>query len=820
MQNSGISSYDFSKIKLFEQRYDALNAERIRRAMLVMTNNARFMFTMVPVFLHLNHPLLRSTYLSGDVPHGIYGFEMNLEQRDFVENLTKASGSYEKPVPSDKSILGLYCMGSTSSIGQTQHSDVDYWVCVSKDISPDREKLLNEKCLLITNMAATKKVNISFFIVHDDKFRTSIEDSADEESCGSAQHMFLLDEFYRSAICLGGKKLIWMLVPKEMEQHYDNYVKAIFENGILNSSEWLDLGSVGHIPPEEYYGSALWLLYKGIDYPFKAVIKILLMEAYSAEYPNTKLVSVEIRDWMQNNEGYSRNLDSYYMVYSKIAGYLKIKNDTIRERLLRMCFYQKISDGVDQIYDYTFRSQKRGEVQWLIQSWDWNNSNDFEFINSRLRWKNNEVKQVYGLILNALMNSYRELLEFGEKNHISDAINFQDINVLSRKLFAAFDVYDGKIRLYNMSIGKKISESILSFIQVVGSDICKNGWYLYTCSLDPMEIIEHAPSDYNSDIDEMISACVFNGVAVGKTEYFVKSQNNIINGERIHAYVNDLIAAFPPILGKPDNHTLMMPPEVRDFAVFINLVDDPTMGGGYRHISAAENVKNFQVFSAGKNGESMVGSITFVYRNSWNENCCLSYSKQNSNSPILHFIHDFCRIIRPGPHAAQVRWNIYNYSIHMIAYIKIQTEELLKRIIQAQSGIDRSNINICIDDEDYVLRFSEIGLDISQVSQTEQEIPAIPPVVAANIAQGFRQFFFMKTADGLTDIFETDIAGNVSVHSGFTGQISELVHSINSHYSKELELGPHQNIRYKQYFNLPQYYEISDDRMSIKPLIV
>lgn len=91
----------------------------------------------------------------------------------------------------------------------------------------------------------------------------------------------------------------------------------------LQADEWFDFGTVVKSSPTEYFGSGLWLLYKAIDSPFKVVLKILLMEAYSSDYPNTKLLSSELKDYMHSHDGYSLDLDSYYLMYLKVSNYLQ-----------------------------------------------------------------------------------------------------------------------------------------------------------------------------------------------------------------------------------------------------------------------------------------------------------------------------------------------------------------------------------------------------------------------------------------------------------------------------------------------------------------
>ncbi len=43
---------------------------------------------------------------------------------------------------------------------------------------------------------------------------------------------------------------------------------------------WISRG-LSSLSAEEYFGASLWQLYKSIDSPYKAVLKTLLLEAYS-----------------------------------------------------------------------------------------------------------------------------------------------------------------------------------------------------------------------------------------------------------------------------------------------------------------------------------------------------------------------------------------------------------------------------------------------------------------------------------------------------------------------------------------------------------
>lgn len=812
----------FSEVKIFEQRYLELNRTRIVRAMDAMSDNGRSLFDMVPVLLNYNHPLI-PCYMEGNVPHGIYNFEPNEKQNNFLESLRSASGNFDGFTTKDESILALYCMGSTSSVGQGPRSDIDYWVCVSQYIGSERISILEKKCEFITQMALSRGVEINFFIVKDNKFKENNYDVAGEDSCGSAQHMFLLDEFYRSAIYLAGKKLLWMIVPCEEEINYKGYIKELFARNIIDRNDWIDFGNFGQIPSDEYFGSALWLLYKGIDSPFKAVLKIMLMEAYSSEYPNTKLLSMQIKDWMQHNDGYSLKLDSYYMVYEKISKYLKSKNDKSRIDLIRLCFYQKLSDGIRRIVDPSAASYRRGVIRSLVEDWGWN-ENDLQFIDNQQRWRIVEISRVYNLLFTALMQSYRALLSFGSSNNISDSIKSVDISILSRKLYAAFDLYPGKIKVYNLNIGSNIAESQLTFVEVNSSTLFRDGWYMYTSSLLPEEIIGRKPVAYYPDLESLIVAGYFNGVLTVNTMVYIHSKNTAITQAKIISLVKDLNNVFFERKYKVTNKDLLLPAQTRKIGLFVNFSNDPTASSDYHHIGGA--AKNVNIFTSGVKNISMVGSLLIVVINSWNEINCYSYE---GNMAIFNFIHEMGHYFHRGDVELK-DWHIYNYSQHMRAYISSQMQDVFSKCLQGISNQTQTNFELKINNENYVVSFDERFFDISLKVDSGDQDPLsdlyseeqddVPPLISKNSTYGCMQFFFAKRVDNYYDIYEVDEVKEVRVYKGYRGSISELIHSINLYYSKKLDISDDKKIKYKQYFNLPQFYEVDSVGNSISPLMV
>ncbi|WP_438895138.1 hypothetical protein, partial [Bacillus cereus group sp. BC329] len=85
-----------------------------------------------------------------------------------------------------------------------------------------------------TDWAKSQGVEANFFIMDEQRFRHNQSDQMTGENCGSSQHLLLLDEFYRSAVRLAGKRLLWQIVPPEMEECYDEYVNVLCANHYID----------------------------------------------------------------------------------------------------------------------------------------------------------------------------------------------------------------------------------------------------------------------------------------------------------------------------------------------------------------------------------------------------------------------------------------------------------------------------------------------------------------------------------------------------------------------------------------------------------
>ncbi|ALP40626.1 class I adenylate cyclase [Aeromonas schubertii] len=804
-----------ANLETLVRRYDELNRLKTERALGIMSRYGQQVFHLLPVLLHFNHPLLPG-YVSGRVPHGICHFIPNGEQQSFIDDICLAAHCSGGLATTECSILGLYTMGSTSSIGQCCHSDLDIWVCHSAALDSERLEMLEHKCLLLSRWAEQRGTEVNFFLIPENKFRQSNSAEMEGESCGSAQHLLLLDEFYRSAMCLAGKRLLWYLVPLEQDEHYDDYVASLFRSGALNPEEWLDLGSFNRIPAEEYFGSALWQLYKGIDSPYKAVLKTVLMEAYSHEYPETKLLSVESKRWFQHNEGMSYRLDGYCLMLDKVTNYLKSIGDMQRLDLVRRCFYLKVCDGLSD-HGPTWR---REQLVQLVSYWGWSEEK-IRHLDHRRDWKVGEVKVAYAELLEALMQSYRNLILFARRNNISESINPEDIGILSRKLYAAFESLPGKVQRINLKIAPDLGEPDLSFIQVPHGRLNRAGWYLYKHSLEPGDIIGRAPLEYNGYISKLVAWSYFNGLMTTQSRVHLFNQGSDLHIDNLHQFCRDLSNTFPVKYPAASNLALSRPCEIRQLAIFLNLEVDPSSHWVGQVIEFDANTAD--IFSFGRNQECLVGTIDLVYRNSWSEIRTLHFRGEeavvDALTTILGKMHQDA--------AAPERIEVFCYSQHFRSLVRARFQQLMAECIELRLARDKPRLvkTLALGQEKYGIFFERRGVSVKKLENAVDfyrhishnkldHLPLrldkthsqhLPAIVDAYASEGLVQFFFENQGSGF-NIYILDEANRVEVYQHFAGNKEELVQGVNRFYTSSHERfsddGQFIN------FNLPQFYEI------------
>ncbi|MDU4092660.1 MAG: class I adenylate cyclase [Pantoea sp.] len=820
-------------IETLKQRLDAINQLRVDRALAAMGPAFQQVYGLLPTLLHHHHPLMPG-YLEGNVPYGISFYTSDENQLHYLQDIERKSHQLVAvPPKGEMPITGLYSMGSTSSVGQNSTSDLDIWVCHQSWLDGEERLALQKKCQLLQKWCAAMGVEVSFFLIDENRFRHNESGSLGGEDCGSTQHILLLDEFYRTAVRMAGKRILWNMVPGEEEEHYDDYVMSLYAQGVLTPNEWLDLGGLSTLSAEEYFGASLWQLYKSIDSPYKAVLKTLLLEAYSWEYPQTRLLAMDIKQRLHDGEIVSFGLDPYCMMLERVTHYLISIDDHARLDLVRRCFYLKVCEKLSQDGNAQRAGWRREILAQLVSEWGWDEAR-LAVLDSRADWKIERVREAHNELLDAMMQSYRNLIRFARRNNLSVSASPQDIGVLTRKLYAAFEALPGKVTLVNPQISPDLSETHLTFIHVPAGRANRSGWYLYNQAPDMDSIISHQPLEYNRYLNKLVAWAWFNGLLTERTRLHIKG-NETCDLARLQELVADVSHHFPLRLPSPTAKALYSPCEIRHLALIVNLEYDPT--AAFRNQVVHFDFRKLDVFSFGQQQQCLIGSIDLLYRNSWNEVRTLHFSGEQAVLEALKTILGKMHQDASPPDAVEV----FCYSQHLRGLIRTRVQQLVSECIELRLSSTRQDPGrfkaLRVAGQTWGLFFERLGVSVQKLEnavefygaisnnklhglsiKVETEQVQLPPVVNGYASEGIIQFFFEDTNnDSGFNIYILDEANRIEVYHHCEGSKEELVRDVSRFYSSS-----HDRFTYGSSFvnfNLPQFYQLVslDNRTQVIP---
>lgn len=817
------------EISQLRDKADEFSRLRLRSALALMKKDQSDVFQSFPLLLHFNVPALPG-YIKGDMPIGICQFSPTKKHQVLAQQLFAIELPDNETVTPE--IIGLYAMGSTSSIGQCSESDFDVWICYSHKLDPARVALLDKKLWEITYWAESLAVELNFFLIPDNKFRVNNKSELSEESCGTSQHMLLLDEFYRTSLRVAGKRILWRQIPHQHEHDYDNYVKNLRKTGQIKPDDWLDLGGLHRVPAEELFGATLWQLYKGIDNPYKATLKTILMEAYSWEYPNTELISTSYKKSFQEQDSYDEELDPYCLMLSKVSDYLISINDIQRLELVRVCFYFKTEEMLSKPSCSENNAWRRTILNKLIAQWGWSESQIID-LDNRNNWKIREVQQANNLLLDSLMLSYSNLIKFARDNNISESISSEDIGILSRKLYAAHETLPGKVSIINPNISPNLTEHDLSFIQIPEHRKNKAGWYLFNSTLEPFELAITPSIGYSPYLSKLVAWSYVNGLYDEDTKLHLYNQGSDLVDKNLNQFAKDLYAVFPIYEPKASDKALSAPCAIKHLSIFLNVEKDPTRHWQDTEESELNQIDN--VMAYGEHKESLIGSIDFIYRNSWNEVRTLHFNSQFSVVEALNTI--LSKMHQDASPPNQI--DLFCYSRHfseqicqsfgskLNEFIQLRLHTVHTRSVQTlwtggrkfgfyfeRKGVSLQHLESAVDIYSHI---SKKKLSASSVNLRNTHFDQTANIIESHISEGLIQFFFENYNHGF-NVYIANAENDIETFLDFAGSKNEFVQNVNRFYASNSHISDQQDEQIN--FNLPQFYDISlnvDKTLSLNP---
>ncbi len=605
-------------VRAARKRFLAINRERLRRTQEVLRWRTRDFLDLLPLLFHINHAMLPG-FVSKQTPAGISDWSPTKKSTDAGKRLAK-SFDYRKRALRNFDIHSIFLMGSVGTIAHSEKSDFDIWICHRPDLSTKQLHELRDKCQAIEKWADSVNLEVHFFLMNADAFRKGTVVELSSESAGSTQHHLLLEEFYRTGLLVAGRYPVWWLVPPEQECNYDEFVDNLLHKRFIPANEVIDFGGLSAIPAEEYFGAALWQVYKGIDSPYKSVLKMLLMEAYAAEYPNSDLLSLRFKKAIYDGVTDLNELDPYTILINKLERYLISRNEPERLELVRRCFYFKVQLPLSKPTrsGHNWRWQR---MQDLTRQWFWNEG-QIELLDQRRNWNVHRVLKERKILADEITHSYMSLSRFARTYASLARIEQKDLNILGRKLYAAFERKAGKVETINRGISSSITERHLTIQQGRGRD-AEESWGLYPTGVEPGE--PGGSLKRTHSVVEVLAWCHFNGLIGPRTIISLEVSHGILSLQEVRAIINTLESLFPGgQLPVTSIENFSRPPGVLRGTVFANVGIDPLPRHSRRGtdlVSDQSDIMNYSGFSL-----NLAISFDLLLVSSWGEIITYKYT--------------------------------------------------------------------------------------------------------------------------------------------------------------------------------------------------
>lgn len=687
--DDGIDRQDLTRLR---KRFLTVNHDRLQRAHLILSSRQQSVLRLLPLLLHVNHPLLPG-YVSSSTPAGISGFEPSSEliqeAQSFARSFTyKAPRGYRVEHP----LYALFLMGSLGTVAYAEDSDMDFWLCHSAELTPSQLQELRKKCDLLQVWAASLGAKIYLFLIEPQQFTHGQynDHQLTLDDCGTTQHYLLLDEFYRTALWLAGRTPLWWLVPVYEEHRYAEYCATLLAKRFVRSEDVLDLGCMAHIPTSEFVGAGMWQLYKGIESPYKSLLKLLLIEVYASEHPQVHCLSLAYKQAVYANQLDADELDAYVMLYRRLERYLLERNELERLELVRRCFYLKVGKRLTQSRLARSKSWQRMLLERLTDAWGWS-ERVLARLDQRHQWKVDQAQQERRLLVNELTRSYRFLSQLARQMQAEQAINARDLALLGRRLYAAFERKAGKVEYLNPGIAPDLSEETVTLVQSVNSASEHVDWRVYRGSLAGLEWQDHMPLKRAKELIPVLAWAYLNGVIDESTRLSVLAYSSDLNELEVRGILKSFRRVMPLPFAPATEKALLTSSYPSQVVLLVNVGVDPLPQHSQANIHMASDQVDALSFSGLR--ENLVLSIDQVMLNSWNELIVSRFSGDNALLQCLSQLLNDCA----GQQAAP--------QVHIACFCQNRAASIVKRVEQVVSQVF-SNIQLGCDSR-YLLQIEQ-----------------------------------------------------------------------------------------------------------------
>jgi adenylate cyclase, class 1 len=416
--------FDARSMRVQEERYLLNNARRTHLARERMNEGQRSFFDLLPLFLTVRMPWENA---DPKCSWSVSGYAPSPEELSRAERLLgPLSGDPGEMV---HQIEGVYTIGSTGSLAQTELSDLDYWICADFSTWTEANVLsLRERLSGLSRWARENfDADVHFFLQDIQRILVNDFEFVDHESSGTAQGLLLKEEFYRTGLRIAGiPPLWWMLPPGSDSEEYER----VLESGQMLGLEFIDFGYLSNIPSSEFFGASLWQIVKSFQSPFKSILKVGLLETYVRRIKRPLLCELQKEGVLSGTEN-PLHVDPYVLLFREVWNYYCMAVDKNALEILKFSFMQKTNMDLERLEEL-FGDELKGLfcLEDLFGR-ETGFSGSFEHLDFK------KLLEIEESLNRFMVRTYVRVQEsLSRKGKV--AIDSSDLNRLGRKIFTVF----------------------------------------------------------------------------------------------------------------------------------------------------------------------------------------------------------------------------------------------------------------------------------------------------------------------------------------------------------------------------------------------
>lgn len=421
----------FSTIQKNRDDFVSYNIAHLRELIRYLSPEKFELFHTLPFLLHVNSPIFPGYVADPDCRYGIYGFQDSGFWKLALRHFAYSEKQLLPCLAKKYHIIGLYLMGSSGTLAQGDHSDLDYWVLVDDEINhTSGMDLLKQKLNLLEEWAdKTYTQKVGFFILTAGQIRQNSFRKVDEESSGAIQRTILKEEFYRTFLMIAGLIPYWTILPTGLNKsRYHEWVDQIETAGSPSSDrKYIDLGYPDAIDQNECPGALLWQVYKARHDPVKSYIKASLIILYYFSPETATLPCDEIKKKFSDKRLDNFIVDPYSTIFNKTLLFYQNRKDISRLEMLRECLFLRMH-GYPLVKTIESFSPKQELLDVYLKAWSWDEEK-IQHLLSYPDWPEPDKLDYEIRIISRISTLYKEIQLAGKaapKTENADLLSIQN----------------------------------------------------------------------------------------------------------------------------------------------------------------------------------------------------------------------------------------------------------------------------------------------------------------------------------------------------------------------------------------------------------